>query len=89
MLGSIVEGSRSVQAPKIEDDLKNEDNLKNEDDLKNENNLKTQGNIRLIFFIGELSLQKGCLTAVVLSDLLHYCRRMLILCPWVVVWCKV
>ena len=78
---------------KNKDVPENEDYLKNEDDLKNENNLKTQGNIRLIFFIGEVSLQKGCLTAVVLSALLHYCRR----CQYVdslsmggcMVWCEV
>ena len=60
---------------KNKDVTKNEDYLKNEDGLKNKNNLKIQGNNGLIFFICEVSLQKGCLKAVVLSALLHFCRH--------------
>ena len=37
----------------------NEDNLKTEDNPQNEDDLKTEDDISLIFFMGEVSLQKG------------------------------
>ena len=48
----------------------NEDNLKTEDNRQNEDDLKTEDDISLIFFMGEVSLQKGFPTAMAFSALL-------------------